>query len=106
MSDMQSARQKLVNDFSTVIDDSEELLKALATAGGEKATSIRGDLQRKLGEAKVRLKELESSAMERASAAAKQADEYVHENPWQSIGGIAALAVIIGIVVGLMLNRR
>ena len=106
MGDMQSARQKLIDDFGTVIDDSEELLKALATAGGDKATTIRGDLQRKLGEAKVRLKDLEGTARERASAAAKQADEYVHENPWQSIGGIAALAIIIGIVVGLMLNRR
>ena len=40
--------------------------------------------------------------MDRAKAAARATDDYVHDNPWQAIGVAAA----IGLVAGLLLNRR
>jgi ElaB/YqjD/DUF883 family membrane-anchored ribosome-binding protein len=40
--------------------------------------------------------------VDRARAAARYTDDYVHDNPWRSIGVAAA----VGFLVGLMINRR
>lgn len=106
MKDTQVAREKLVSDFNTVITDSEELVKAMASAGGEKATALRGDLERKLRTARERLVDIERKAVDRTREAAKETDVYVHEHPWQAIAVGAAVAGVVGIVLGLMLNRR
>ena len=106
MSDTQAARDKLIEDFSAVIADSEVLLKAMAAAGGDKAQALRGDLERKLREARTRMDELQSAALERSRVAARKADEYVHENPWESIAIGAGIAAVIGLVVGLLIGRR
>jgi ElaB/YqjD/DUF883 family membrane-anchored ribosome-binding protein len=52
------------------------------------------------------VRELQADALERSRAAARAADEYVHENPWQSMGGVAVLAILAGFVIGLLMNRR
>lgn len=106
MTETQVAREKLMADFNAVITDSELLVKALASAGGEKATALRADLERKLGTARQHLAELEQTAVERARAAAREADDYVHEHPWRAVGIAAALAGVVGILLGLLLNRR
>ncbi|MGE5616876.1 MAG: DUF883 family protein, partial [Bacillota bacterium] len=85
---------------------SEKLLKSMASASTEKAQGLRADLERKLELARERLDEIEELALARTREAAKQADAYVHENPWQSIAIAAGVAAIVGISVGLLLNRR
>ena len=104
--DTQATREKLLDDVNTVIADSEQLLKTMASAGAEKAQSLRADLVRKLEIARERLDEIEDMALERTRAAVKQTDEYVRENPWQSIAIAAGIAAIVGAVIGLLLNRR
>lgn len=106
MKDAQVAREKLVSDFNTVITDSEDLVKAMASAGGEKATALRGDLERKLKSARERLVEMERKAVDRTREVVKETDHYVHDHPWQAIAVGAAVAGVIGIALGLMLNRR
>lgn len=104
--DAQATREKLMEDFSAVIADSEALLKLMASAGGEKAQALRDDLESKLQDARERLDRIQDVAVARTREAAKQADEYVHDNPWQSIAIAASVAVIAGLVLGLILNRR
>jgi ElaB/YqjD/DUF883 family membrane-anchored ribosome-binding protein len=106
MTDTHVAREKLVQDFSAVIADTEQLLKTVASAGGEKAQAVRADLERNLRVARERLVKLEKDAVERTRAAAKATDEYVHVHPWQSMLVAAGVAAAAGIVVGLLLNRR
>src|SRR5438045_3961182 len=92
MMDTQQARNKLIDDVNTVIADSEQLLKAMASASGEKAQALRVDLERKLAVAREGLDEIQDFAVKRAREAAKEADDYVHESPWQAIGIAAAVA--------------
>ncbi len=106
MMDTQKAREKLIDDVSAVIADSEQLLRAMASASGERAQALRTDLERKLASARETLDEVQEIAVARTREAAKQADDYVHESPWQAIGIAATVAAVVGVVLGLMLNRR
>jgi len=102
----QATREKLIEDFSTVIADTEALLKTMAAVGGEQAKALRADLESKLEASRESLKAFEQDAIERTQAAAKATDEYVHAHPWQSIAITACVAAIAGLVVGLVLTRR
>jgi ElaB/YqjD/DUF883 family membrane-anchored ribosome-binding protein len=106
MASTRDAKDKLLEDFGVVIEDSQQLLKAMAAAPGERATALRGDLERKLGEARKRLADLQDSALERGRAAAQYTDDYVHENPWQSMAVGAGVAVLVGIAIGVILADR
>jgi ElaB/YqjD/DUF883 family membrane-anchored ribosome-binding protein len=93
---------QLVADLKTVMQDAEALLKATSTLTGEKIQEVRARAEESLRQAKTRLTEVEEEAMRRAREIAEAADEYVHENPWQSVG----IAAGIGLVLGLLLARR
>jgi len=100
------ATDKLVQDFNEVVTDAEQLLKSIAAAGGEKSQALRATLEENLKTSRERLRELEERAVERTRAAARATDAYVHGHPWQSIAIVAGITAIVGIVVGLLLNRR
>ena len=106
MSDTQVTKDKLLKDFNEVVSDTEQLLKSVASAGNEKTQALKANVEQSLKLAKERLRELQDDAVDRTRAAAKRTDEYVHANPWQSIGVAAAVAAVVGIVLGLLLNRR
>jgi ElaB/YqjD/DUF883 family membrane-anchored ribosome-binding protein len=93
---------QLVEDLKTVMEDAEALLKATSTLTGEKVQEVRARAEESLRQAKARLSAVEEEALRRAREIADAADEYVHENPWQSVG----IAAGIGLVVGLLLARR
>ena len=100
--DVNAAREQLLRDFNQVVSDTEELLRSLASVGGEKAAAARESVEENLATAKKRLRDLQGSAVERATDAARATDDYVHENPWQVI----AIAAGVGVLVGLVLNSR
>jgi ElaB/YqjD/DUF883 family membrane-anchored ribosome-binding protein len=93
---------QLVADLKTVMQDAEALLKATSTVTGEKIQEVRARAEESLRQARTRLTEVEEEAMRRAREIADAADEYVHENPWQSVG----IAAGIGLVLGLLIARR
>lgn len=95
-------RESLIEDFGALVAEAEELLKQAGDATGDKAATLRQQVETRLLSARLRLQELEGDAVERARAAGKATDDYVRDHPWQTIG-IAAAA---GFVAGLMLNRR
>lgn len=106
MSDIEAARDQLVRDFSAIVADSEALLRSLASAGGDKAAGLREDIEVTLEAARARLRLLQEDVEVGARDAAKATDEYVRANPWQSVAIAAGVAAVVGVVVGLMLNRR
>jgi ElaB/YqjD/DUF883 family membrane-anchored ribosome-binding protein len=95
-SNMQAARQQLVDDFSKVVADAEGLLKAVRDMPGEKAEAMRASVEARLGVAKERLRAIQDGAIERTTAAAKAADTYVHDNPWPLIGAAALVGFLVG----------
>lgn len=96
------SKDRLVADLKIVVADAEELLRATATQAGEKVSVARERIQASLANARVKLVDAERALLERTRQAAKVADEYVHENPWQAVGIAAAL----GLVLGVLISRR
>ncbi len=97
-----STRDRVVDEFSSLINDAEDMLRRANTETADKARALRTEVEAKLLNAKLRLEELRGQAMERAREAARVTDDYVHENPWQVLGA----AALVGFVVGMLVGRR
>jgi len=95
-------RDKLVADMRVVIADAEELLRATAGQAGEKVAAARARIQDSLETAKVKLSELGEASAERAKAAARATDDYVHDHPWHAVG----VAALVGLLLGTLISRR
>ena len=106
MSEFQSSssatQEKLVNDIRAVIADAEDLLKVTADQTGEKIAELRSRIHSRLLDARIRLDAAEQVLLDKSRAAARAADDYVHESPWQAVG----IGVGVGLLVGLILGRR
>lgn len=99
---IEETRDKIVDQFSSVISEAESLLNKATKETGDKARDLRSQAEARLLSAKLKLQELQGQAVDRAKDAAKVTDDYVHDNPWQAIG----IAAAVGFVAGLMMNRR
>jgi ElaB/YqjD/DUF883 family membrane-anchored ribosome-binding protein len=99
---MELSRESLLDDFSTMLTEAEDLLRRAGNETGERAKDLRAQVEAKLLAAKLRLQEMEGEAVDRAKAAARVTDDYVHDNPWRAIGA----AVAAGFLIGLLVNRR
>ena len=95
-------KEKLIADVKLVIADTEELLRATAGQAGEKIADIRARTQDRLAAAKIKLAEAEAVMVDRAKQVGRATDDYVHDNPWRSVG----VAAGFGFIVGLLIGRR
>lgn len=95
-------REKLVNDLRTLVQDSEDLVKATSEELGEKTQEARKRVSQALDQAKQSCNELEDRAWTRAKQKGKEADEYIHQHPYGTMG----TAFGIGVLLGLLLNRK
>jgi ElaB/YqjD/DUF883 family membrane-anchored ribosome-binding protein len=94
--------EQLVDDLKVVMRDAEALIKATSAQTGEKIQEVRARAEESLRQAKDRLVEVEEEAMRRAREVAEATEEYVRDNPWQSLG----IAAGVGLVLGILIARR
>lgn len=94
--------EKIISDLKVVVADAEEILKATAGQAGEKMADLRAKLQDHLYNARQSLAEAQAAVVERTKQVARATDDYVHDNPWRSIG----IAAGFGLLVGLLIGRR
>lgn len=99
---MDEARDKLAIDVKDLITDVENYLVASAGQAGEAYAAARQKLEDSLDSAKTQATEAQRVLAHRTRAAARAADGYVHDNPWQA----AALAAGAGLLAGLLIGRR
>ena len=83
------AKGKLAADFKSIISDSEDLLKAAASASGEGFGAARSKFEERLKSAKATLDD--GSQV-----------EYIRANPWTAVG----IAVAAGLVLGFIAGKR
>ena len=99
---MQADQEALMSDLQNVLADTEAMLKDVADESGNMSQAVRERISANLKSVKAKLSETEQLVTEKAKVAAKATDEYVHDNPWQSIG----VAAGIGFLIGLLVSRR
>lgn len=95
-------KDKLVADMKVVIADAEDLLRATASAAGEKASAARARMEDSLRAARMKVAEAQEVVSDKAKAAARATDDYVHANPWRAVG----IAAGVGLVLGMLISRR
>jgi ElaB/YqjD/DUF883 family membrane-anchored ribosome-binding protein len=96
------ARDQLLSDLKTVIQDAEAWLRHSGHLTGEEFKVARAKFERTLVKAKEDIIRLEEVAVEKAKVAAKATDEYVKENPWKAVG----LGTAVGVVIGMLIARK
>jgi ElaB/YqjD/DUF883 family membrane-anchored ribosome-binding protein len=94
--------EKLMDELRSMVADAEELLQATASQTGETAAIARSRIEKSLCAVKGSLREAETAVVERTRQAVKVTDQFIHDNPWQSIG-VGACA---GVVIGMLIARR
>lgn len=93
---------QLLADFKALVADAEALIGATADQGGEAIAQIRTQAQDSLAQAKANLADVQDELTAKAKAVAADADAFVHQKPWQSVG----IAAGLGLLVGLLISRR
>ena len=102
MNEFDRARGRMAGDFRTMINDSEDLLKAAATVSGEGFTAARTKFEEKLRRAKATLADASQPVFDRTRETAAAADGYVHGNPWTAVG----VAIAAGVLIGFLAAKR
>jgi ElaB/YqjD/DUF883 family membrane-anchored ribosome-binding protein len=92
-------RDKLVSDLKDVLNDVEQLMRQAASAGEEQAAELRRRAASALERAQDKLDGLQRDVSRATREAADAADQWVHQNPWSSVGAAAALGLLIGVLV-------
>ena len=96
------AKEELVANLRRVISDAEDLLAATAGDADSKIAELRARARKNLAVARDKLADADAALRAQARRAMNATDDYVHDNPWSSIGAAAA----IGMLVGVLLGRR
>jgi ElaB/YqjD/DUF883 family membrane-anchored ribosome-binding protein len=73
-----------------------ELEDTLADGTQADAAALRAQLSKRLDTARARLNDTREAVRQRAEVALSDADDYVHENPWQTIAIVGGIALIAG----------
>src|SRR5690606_22146147 len=95
----QPPKDKLLGDLKSLIPDAEELLKLTADQKGEQLGDLRARNGQRMAVAKERLTDAEGAIVDSGKRAVRVTDDYVHENPWQSLGVAAGVAFLLGLLV-------
>lgn len=94
--------EQLMSDLKTVIQDAEAWLRNGGHLTGDELKAAKAKFEQTLAGAKESLGEYQQTVVEKTREAAKVTDDYVHENPWKSVG----LGAAVGVVIGLLIARR
>ncbi|MDM8359385.1 DUF883 family protein [Pandoraea communis] len=95
-------KEKFMTDIKSVLADAEDLLKQAANTTGERASELSDKALTLLKQAKEKASDVQVVVVEKSKRAARATDDYVHDHPWQAVG----IAAGIGVVIGLLLNRK
>lgn len=96
-----SNRSSIAREVRGVIANAEQLLESTAGELGEKAKEVRKQLARKIEAAKERFQNLDD-VKEAAEEGLKEVDQVIRKHPYESVGA----ALVAGLIIGALLNRR
>jgi ElaB/YqjD/DUF883 family membrane-anchored ribosome-binding protein len=93
-------------ELKNFVADIEDVIKRVANVSDADVARMRTKIQAALTTTKDGIFNSAANVKQQAQDAARYADDYVHESPWQAIGIGAAVAAVLGLTVGLLSTRR
>jgi ElaB/YqjD/DUF883 family membrane-anchored ribosome-binding protein len=96
------ARDQLLSDLKTVVQDAEAWLRNSGTLTGEEFKAAKAKFERTLVKAKDDIIRSQEAVVEKTKVAAKATDEFVTENPWKAVG----IGAAVGVVIGMLIARK
>jgi len=85
---LQRHEEKLAHEIGGIVNDASDMLKNFTTT--------------KLDSARASIAHAQTAVADTAKQYASSTDQYVHANPWKSVGVAAAG----GLLIGILLARR
>jgi ElaB protein len=101
-----NVRDYASDELRAFLADVEDLVKRVGNVSDADVARARAKVVGAMSDVRRLASDGADTLRDRARAAAEQADEYVRDRPWQSIGLAAALGLIVGVGVTAMSSRR
>ena len=99
-SNLEQSQEQLLNNLRASIAEAEGMLKEASEIGGDKASELRDRAVNALQKATGSFKDVQERAVEQSKEAVRVTDEYVHNNPWRTVGFAALAGVLLGVIIG------
>jgi ElaB/YqjD/DUF883 family membrane-anchored ribosome-binding protein len=96
---LQQSKDKLVADLKLVVDDAQALLKEAMDTSAEGIHAVPAYLEDRLNAVKGNLQRVKGAIESKAKQATTVTHVYVQENPWKSLGIVAAVSVMMSILL-------
>jgi ElaB/YqjD/DUF883 family membrane-anchored ribosome-binding protein len=90
----------VTREFQNFVADMEDLIESSTSLTGEDFARAKAKLYARVAAARAFVEEMPGAISDQGRNAAKAADGYVREQPWQAIGITAAVGVLIGFLLG------
>lgn len=94
-----TTQDQVIEQFQTLVRDTEALLAQSANLVGEQAEELRLQIRESLERARVSLHSAEENVRERGQAALEATETYVQTHPWQAVGIAAGVGVLLGMLI-------
>ena len=94
------------DEMRAFLADVEDLVKRVGNVSDADVARARAKVVGAMSDVRRLTGDTTDTLRARASAAAEQADEYVHDRPWTAIGLAAAIGLIVGVGVTAVSSRR
>ncbi|HSC84619.1 MAG TPA: DUF883 family protein [Pseudomonas sp.] len=89
----------LSQDFHRLLADIEELIKMTASLTGDELLRAHAQINAKMAIAKAYTEAFGDSLAQQAQHGVRRANDYVRQQPWQTLGISAAVAFLLGLLI-------
>jgi ElaB/YqjD/DUF883 family membrane-anchored ribosome-binding protein len=96
----ESTSSAIVREYHKLLADLEDLVASASTLTAEELSKAKAALTTRIASARASAARIGNVVSERVQAGAHATDEYVHKQPWQSVGIAAGAGLLIGFLVG------
>ena len=96
---LQAAQNALIEEFHTLIADTERLLKHTQETAGSQTEELREKITANMNRARDMMKEQEGTLRDQGQAAIQCTENYVHTHPWHSLGIAAGAGFLLGMIM-------